>query len=78
MAQPMEKTGLVARQADPRDARLAYVALTEAGLAIVREIRTTLDHRSAELFRDRWADDEIATLSGLLARFTANAPGELV
>src|SRR4051794_3732569 len=57
MAAPMEKTGLVERQSDPRDARLAYVVLTEAGLNVVREVRATLQYRSAELFRDRWTDD---------------------
>ena len=78
MAAPMEKTGLVVRQPDPRDARLAYVALTEAGRAVVGEVRQTLEKRSAELFRDRWAADEIATLAAMLGRLTANEPGTLV
>jgi DNA-binding MarR family transcriptional regulator len=78
MALPMEKTGLVARQSDARDARLAYVVLTEAGLVIAEEIRGTLGHRSAELFRDRWTEEEIETLGRLLARLTANEPGQLV
>ena len=78
MAAPMEKTGLVVRQPDPRDARLAYVALTEAGAALVGEVRKTLEKRSAELFRDRWTADEIATLAAMLGRLTANEPGTLV
>ena len=41
MAVPMEKLGLVARQPDPRDARLAYVVLTESGQAIVTDARAT-------------------------------------
>ena len=78
MAMPMEKTGLVARQPDPRDARLAYVVLTKAGLKLVKEVRATLESRSADFFRDRWASEEIATLAGLLARLTANEPGDLI
>jgi DNA-binding MarR family transcriptional regulator len=78
MATPMEKTGLVVRQSDPRDARLAYVALTEAGMKVVAEVRQTLEKRSAELFRDRWSETEIASLSRLLGRLTAGEPGTLV
>ena len=78
MAMPMEKTGLVARQSDPRDARLAYVALTEAGLTLVGEVRKTLERRSAELFRDRWSDAEVGSLGKLLGRITAGELGHLV
>jgi DNA-binding MarR family transcriptional regulator len=77
MAAPMEKTGLVVRQPDPRDARLAYVALTEAGVTLVGEVRKTLERRSAELFRDRWTETEIATLAKMLGRLTAAEPGTL-
>jgi DNA-binding MarR family transcriptional regulator len=78
MAAPMEKTGLVVRQPDARDARLAYVALTEAGLTLVGDVRKTLERRSAELFRDRWTDGEIAALAKMLGRLTAGEPGTLV
>ena len=78
MAMPMEKTGLVARQSDPRYARLAYVALTEAGLTLVGEVRKTLERRSAELFRDRWSDAEVGSLGKLLGRITAGELGDLV
>ena len=77
MAAPMEKTGLVARQSDPRDARLAYVALTEAGLTLVGEVRKTLERRSSELFRDRWSDAEVASLGKLLGRITTGELGDL-
>jgi DNA-binding MarR family transcriptional regulator len=77
MAAPMEKTGLVVRQPDPRDARLAYVALTEAGLTLVGDVRTTLERRSADLFRDRWSDSEIASLAKMLGRLTAGELGDL-
>jgi DNA-binding MarR family transcriptional regulator len=78
MAAPMEKIGLVNRQSDPRDARLAYVTLTEAGLTLVGDVRKTLERRSADLFRDRWSDNEIATLGKMLGRLTAGELGDLV
>jgi DNA-binding MarR family transcriptional regulator len=77
MAAPMEKIGLVVRQPDPRDARLAYVALTEAGLTLVGDVRKTLERRAAELFRDRWSDTEVASLGKLLGLLTAGELGEL-
>jgi DNA-binding MarR family transcriptional regulator len=78
MAAPMEKTGLISRQSDPRDARLAYVVLTEAGLTLVGDVRKTIERRSAELFRDRWSDTEIASLAKMLGRLTAGELGDLV
>jgi len=78
MAAPMEKTGLISRQSDPRDARLAYVVLTEVGLTLVGDVRKTIERRSAELFRDRWSDTEIASLAKMLGRLTAGELGDLV
>ena len=77
MTQPMEKLGMVGRQSDPRDARLAYVVLTSAGQRLVKDSRATLERLSENLFRDRWSKQEIATLGELLVRLTAALPGEL-
>jgi DNA-binding MarR family transcriptional regulator len=77
LAQPLEKTGWVGREADARDARLAYVVLTEAGRTLVADARTTLHHLAAETFRDRWTEEEIADLARLLGRLTAAQPGNL-
>ncbi len=78
MAAPMEKIGLVSRQSDARDARRAYVVLTQAGRATIGEVRETLAQSSADLLSDRWTDDEIQTLGKLLGRLTAAEPGTLV
>lgn len=78
MATPLEKIGLVDRQADPRDARLAYMSLTRKGAEIIREARATIDSRSADFFRDRWSEAEIAQLRNLLGRLTAGETGDLV
>jgi len=77
MAAPLEKLRLVGREADARDARLAYVVLTKAGQRLVGEARQTLEQLSAELFKDRWSAGEIEQLDKLLARITASLPGEL-
>lgn len=74
---PLEKLGFVGREADPRDARLAYVVLTEAGRAAVANARTTLEHMAADVFRDRWSRPEIDALADLLGRLTAGQPGSL-
>jgi len=77
MATPMEKIGLVKRQADERDARLAFVALTEAGLTKVQEARATFAKQASYVFRDRWTSEDVAVLSDLLGRLVADAPGSL-
>jgi DNA-binding MarR family transcriptional regulator len=77
MAAPLEKLGVVSREADPRDARLAYVVLTEAGLELVANARATLEIMAADIFRDRWTEADIATLAELLGRLTAGQPGDL-
>ncbi len=78
MTAPLEKLGLVGREADARDARLAYVVLTDAGREAVGNARATLDKLSAEVFRDRWSKSEIAQFAEFLSRLTAGLPGDLV
>lgn len=41
---PMEKTGLVARQASERDARVSLVMLTEAGQRLLGEAEVAFEH----------------------------------
>lgn len=77
MTSPLEKLGRVARQPDPRDARLAYVVLTDGGGELVANARATLERMATETFRDRWSESEIATLADLLGRLTAGHPGDL-
>ena len=77
MAAPMEKLGLVSRQADERDARLAFVVLTKAGLKKVKEARATFSKQATYLFQDRWTQDELNLFSDLLHRLVADTPGNL-
>lgn len=77
MALPLEKLGLVKRESDPRDARVGYVVLTRTGRQRVAEAHGTLARLSQALFADRWSEREIASLGGLLGRFTLGQPGDV-
>ena len=68
MASPMEKIGLLLRETDERDARLAFVVLSEAGQTKVSEAMTTFSKRAGYLFKDRWNEDDAKHLSELLLR----------
>lgn len=77
MAAPLEKIGLVSRQADARDARLAFVVLTKLGLKKETQARTTFAKQATYVFRDRWTQKDLEQFSELLHRLTADAPGGL-
>ena len=77
MTIPLEKVGVVGREADDRDARLAYVVLTDSGRTLVSTARATLEGMSVEVFRDRWTKHEITSLADLLGRIVASQPGNL-
>lgn len=59
--------GLVERQADPRDRRTRLIVLTEAGRAVLGDIRRVLDEAEAEMLADA-GDEELAAALGLFAR----------
>ena len=77
MAAPLEKLGLIGREPDARDARLAYVTLTPAGKTLVENATVTLERLSGEAFSDRWSAQEVERLGSLLGRLTAGQPGTL-
>jgi DNA-binding MarR family transcriptional regulator len=77
MTIPLEKVSIVGREADDRDARLAYVVLTDSGRKLVLTARATLERMSVEVFRDRWTKHEITSLADLLGRIIAGQPGNL-
>lgn len=77
MAAPMEKIGLLDREVDERDARLAFVVLTDAGQAKSTEVTTTFAKQAGNFFQDRWTQDELEQLSELLLRLVAGAPANL-
>ena len=71
MAAPMEKIGLVGREADERDARLVFVVATDAGKERLSEALATFSKRAGYLFGDRWNDEETDQFASMLRRLIA-------
>jgi DNA-binding MarR family transcriptional regulator len=70
MVAPMEKIGLVAREADERDARLGFVAMTEAGREKLLEALATFTKRAGYLLDDRLTGEDAERLKTILRRIT--------
>jgi DNA-binding MarR family transcriptional regulator len=70
---PLEKIGLVARQADARDARVGYAAITEAGQALLVHADATAQALGQELL-DNASAEQLAPLSMLLAGIASKQP----
>lgn len=64
---PLEKLGLVARQPDPRDARVGYASITPAGQALLANALVSAESISQEATKDI-AGPTIDTSSLLLAQ----------
>ncbi|HEX5344878.1 MAG TPA: MarR family transcriptional regulator [Duganella sp.] len=66
---PLEKIGLVERQQDPRDARVAYAALTGAGREMVGNAVTVAEQISKDLLRScpPALFDDLSNALGLIA-----------
>ncbi|MCP4822238.1 MAG: MarR family transcriptional regulator, partial [Shimia sp.] len=74
---PMEKIGLLSRQSDARDARLAFVALTDAGATKLAEAKATFAKHAQAVFQDRWTDEEQDQLASLLHRLVVTSQANL-
>lgn len=68
---PLERIGLVAREANPRDVRLATATLTPAGRERVREALITAGHVAERLFAGHEDAGELLGLGGELQRLSA-------
>ena len=68
MAAPMEKTGLIGREDDDRDARLVFVVATETGREKLSQSLATFSKRAGYLFGDRWEEEELEQFSKMLRR----------
>jgi DNA-binding MarR family transcriptional regulator len=64
---PLERIGLVGRESNPRDARLALVALTDAGRRVADEASATAEEAATSALRAIWSDADRERLSKLLA-----------
>ncbi|MFG3015710.1 MarR family winged helix-turn-helix transcriptional regulator [Streptomyces cinerochromogenes] len=66
---PLERIGLVTREPDARDARVAYAALTATGRRRLTEMLATAEETAAEIFAGpAWPAADIADLADLLTR----------
>ncbi|WP_316012855.1 MarR family winged helix-turn-helix transcriptional regulator [Roseobacter sp. HKCCA0434] len=74
MAAPMEKIGLLSREADPRDARLAFVVLTATGQEKLADALATFAKRAGYVFGTGWKEEEVAAFADMLGRV---APGAM-
>ncbi|MFI9629485.1 MarR family winged helix-turn-helix transcriptional regulator [Streptomyces sp. NPDC052042] len=64
---PLERIGLVTRETDARDGRVAYAALTDTGHARLTEMLATAEQVAAEIFAaPPWSKKDIGRLSSLL------------
>ncbi|WP_424970662.1 MarR family winged helix-turn-helix transcriptional regulator [Dinoroseobacter sp. S76] len=77
MVAPLEKIGLLGRDADERDARLVFVVLTETGQARLAEVQETFAKRAGYVFQDRWSAAELRSFSDLLQRLMVGVPASL-
>ncbi|MGK5028173.1 MarR family winged helix-turn-helix transcriptional regulator [Janthinobacterium sp. MDT1-19] len=64
---PLEKIGLVARQADVRDARVGYAVLTAAGQELLGHANATAHAVGRELLQDAPAE-QLGALSAVLGK----------
>ncbi len=71
---PLEKIGLVARETDPRDARVGYAAITTVGKELVVNATATTNLISGDLLQGVAATelDTMAALFGQLAGINAS------
>src|SRR5450830_137614 len=71
---PLEKIGLVTRQADARDARVGYAVLTATGQTLLGDAHVTAQALSRELLGSA-SPEQLAPLSLLLAGIAGKQPG---
>lgn len=66
---PLERIGLVTREPDARDARVAYASLTGTGKLRLKEMLATAQETAAEIFAGpAWGEEDLGQLSALLTR----------
>jgi DNA-binding MarR family transcriptional regulator len=65
---PLERIGLVGRESNPRDARLALVTLTHSGRRIADEASVTADEAAESALRAIWDAGQRKQLGELVAK----------
>ncbi|MFB7551235.1 MarR family winged helix-turn-helix transcriptional regulator [Streptomyces sp. NPDC056154] len=66
---PLERIGLVTRETDARDGRVAYAALTHTGRERLQDMVASAERIAAEIFAaPLWNEEDVRHLSTLLTR----------
>lgn len=68
---PLEKTGLVSREANERDARVSYVVITETGKKIFEEAKVTAENVTKDIFPIK-KSKSLQTMNDLLFELGGN------
>ncbi|MDM1556285.1 MarR family transcriptional regulator [Chryseobacterium indologenes] len=68
---PLEKTGLVARETNERDARVSYVVITANGKKIFEEAKITAEHATKDILVSK-KNKSLSIAAGLLAELGGN------
>ena len=69
---PLERIGLVTRESNPSDARLALVVLTPRGAELAEEASVTANEAAGGALGRLWSAEERAALAPLLRRAAAD------
>ena len=64
---PLERRGIVARESNPADARLALVVLTEAGENVIEQALATAEEDAERVLAKHWSPAERQRLGKLLS-----------
>jgi DNA-binding MarR family transcriptional regulator len=70
----MEAAGLVRREADPRDGRAAFAAITEQGRALVMRARQRHHEFLRQTFAEALDDEDLADLARIMDRIGTSIP----
>ncbi len=64
---PLERRGIVTRESNPADARLALVVLTEAGEKVIEQALATAEEDAERVLAKHWSPAERQRLGKLLS-----------
>lgn len=73
----MEKLGQIDRHTDERDARLAFMVITDAGREKLSEARATFAKQAGYLFDERWDEATLNKFSTELHRLVSGSVSNL-
>ncbi|MBE5798130.1 MAG: MarR family transcriptional regulator [Clostridiales bacterium] len=74
MLDRMEQSGLVTREASPKDRRALLIRLTDAARALQADYER-ISQQMNELYYEGFTEDEVRQLEGYLTRILANLEG---